>query len=145
MSITEIDHIVIAVADIEEGIRNWRDGLGLHLTHTAENAEAGIKQAFFALADGTFIELIAPAHESSPISTSLAARGEGVQVIALKVDDLDASVAALQERGVRLIGVGTPQVFIHPKSANGVMLQLWPRDRPHRWQANPNHAQQQQN
>lgn len=70
MSITEPDHIVIVVADIEEGIRNWRDGLGLSLSHTVNQAEAGIRQA-----------------------------------------------------------------FIHPKSANGVMIQLWPKNRAHRWRA----------
>ena len=59
--------------------------------------------------------------------------GEGVHVLALAVDDLEASVAALQAEGVQLVGAGTPQVFIHPKSAHGVMIQLWPKDRPHRW------------
>ena len=54
-------------------------------------------------------------------------------MLALAVDDLDESVAALQQQQVQLIGVGTPQVFIHPRSAHGVMIQLWPKDRPHRW------------
>ena len=54
-------------------------------------------------------------------------------MLALAVDDLDESVAALQQQQVQLIGVGTPQVFIHPRSAYGVMIQLWPKDRLHRW------------
>jgi len=133
MSITSTDHIVIVVADIEDGIRNWRDDFGLPLSHTVDQEEAGIRQAFLSLDDGTFIELIGPSGDDSPIAGTLESRGEGVHVVALTVDDLDATVESLQERGVNLIGVGSPQVFIHPKSANGVMVQLWPRDRPHRW------------
>ena len=53
--------------------------------------------------------------------------------MALTVDNLDQTIETLQARGVKLIGVGTPQVFIHPKAANGVMIQLWPKDRAHRW------------
>ena len=134
MSITETDHVVIAVADIDAGIRNWRDGLGLKLSHTAELPDAGIRQAFFLLEDGSFIELIAPTTDSSPIAGILAKRGEGVHVLALTVDDMDSTIQELQERGVTLIGLGTAQVFVHPESANGVMIQLWPKDRPHRWQ-----------
>ena len=54
-------------------------------------------------------------------------------MLALAVDDLDESVAALQQQQVQLIGVGTPQVLIHRRLAHGVMIQLWPKDRPHRW------------
>ncbi len=53
--------------------------------------------------------------------------------MALTVDNLDQTIETLQARGVKLIGVGTPQVFIHPKAANGVMIQLLPKDRAHRW------------
>ncbi|MFP6808068.1 MAG: VOC family protein [Pseudomonadales bacterium] len=137
MSITELDHIVIVVDDIDKGIEAWRDNLGLTLSHKVNLDDAGIRQAFFTLDDGTFLELIAPAHDESPVTGILKSRGEGVHVVALKVDDLDEAVAALQSQNVKLIGVGTPQVFIHPKSANGVMVQLWPKDRPHRWRANP--------
>jgi len=137
VTLTGTDHLVLLVADIEAGVRTWRDDLGLRLTHRADLPEAGMAQAFFLLDDGTFIELIAPASDSSPLNAALESRGEGVHVMAMKVDDLDAAVAELKARGVRLIGEGTPQVFIHPKSANGVMVQLWPSDRPHRWQADP--------
>ena len=122
MSITGTDHIVIAVRDIEDGIRNWRDGLGLSLSHTVDLDEAGVRQAFFALDDGTFIELIAPAREGSPLDAALDSRDEGIHVLSLRVDNLEESTAELEARGVRLTGAGTPQVFIHPKSANGVMV-----------------------
>ncbi len=137
MAFTETDHIVIVVADIDDAIVTWRDQLGMSLSHKATVPEAGIHQAFFLLPDKTFIELIAPANENSAIQKIIDSRGEGIHVVALKVADLDTSVAELQARGVKLIGVGTPQVFIHPKSANGVMVQLWPSDRPHRWRDTP--------
>lgn len=140
MAFTETDHIVIVVADIEAGIETWREQLGMTLSHRASVPEAGIHQAFFLLPDNTFIELIAPASENSAIQNIVDRRGEGVHVVSLKVDDLESSVAELQARGVKLIGVGTPQVFIHPKSANGVMIQLWPANRPHRWRDAPDPA-----
>ena len=133
MSITGTDHMVIAVRDIEDGIRNWRDRFGLTLSHAADLADVGIRQAFFTLEDNTFIELVAPVGEESPLADVLESRGEGIHILALKVDNLEEKVAALQAQGVRLTGVGTPQVFIHPKSANGVMVQLWPKSRLHRW------------
>jgi len=137
MSISGIDHIVILVKDIEDGIKKWQD-FGLSLSHQVELKEAGIQQAFFKLGDNTFIELLAPGHDRSPINGALASRGEGIHVVALEVDDLDDSISQLQSNGTELTGVGSNQVFIHPKSANGVMVQLWPADRPHRWKDNPN-------
>ncbi|MEC7955955.1 MAG: VOC family protein [Pseudomonadota bacterium] len=133
MAIVGTDHTVMLVQDIEAGITTYRDHLGLELSHTVEHTEAGISQAFFAPADGTFLELIAPSGDNSRFDQVLNDKGEGVHVLALAVDDLDESVAALQQQQVQLIGVGTPQVFIHPRSAHGVMIQLWPKDRPHRW------------
>ena len=133
MTITGTDHVVIAVRDLDEAIGRWRDGLGMILSQRVDLEHEGLRQAFFSLADGTFVELIAPAHDASPLARVLEKRGEGLHVLALRVDDLEESVAALQARGVRLTGVGTPQVFVHPQASNGVLLQLWPRDRPHRW------------
>ena len=133
MAIVGTDHTVMLVQDIEAGITTYRDHLGLELSYTVDHIEAGISQVFFALADGTFLELIAPAGDNSRFDKVLNDNGEGVHVLALAVDDLDESVAALQQQQVQLIGVGTPQVFIHPRSAHGVMIQLWPKDRPHRW------------
>ena len=140
MSIAEMDHLVIVVEDIDAGIQVWRDRLGLTLSHRVDLDEAGIQQAFFSLDDGTFIELVASAQNRSPIAGILESNGEGLHVVALKVDDLDETVAALKNQNVKMIGVGTPQVFIHPESATGVMVQLWPKDRPHRWRTNPSEA-----
>ena len=133
MAIVGNDHTVLLVRDIEVAVATWRDGFGMTLSHRVDYVEGGLAQAFFTLDDGTFIELIAPLDAASPINGVLESRGEGVHVVALAVDDLDATVEAMQNAGVVLIGVGSQRVFIHPKSANGVMIQLWPKDRPHRW------------
>ncbi|MDD9889176.1 MAG: VOC family protein [Gammaproteobacteria bacterium] len=127
------DHVVLVVADIESAIANWRDQFGLPLQYEVTHEEQGISQAFFPLADGTFMELIAPTSSESRVAEILREKGEGIHVLAMQVDDLDSSVNSLQEKGVELIGAGTDRVFIHPDSANGVMIQLWPKDRPHRW------------
>ena len=132
------DHIVVLVADMDNAIQTWETKLGFALTHTVELEEPGIRQAFFDLPDGTFIELVAPTKQDSRVSELIEQNGEGVHVLALRVDDLDASVAALQAQGVELIGVGTRQVFIKASFANGVLIQLWPSDQPHRWRDHPN-------
>ena len=137
MTIKGTDHLVLLVSDIESGVRTWRDDLGLTLSHRVDLPEIGMAQAFFLLDDGTFIELIAPTAETSPLNAALESRGEGVHVAAMRVDDLACTVGELKARGVRLVGEGTEQVFIHPTSANGVLVQLWPSDRPHRWQVAP--------
>lgn len=140
MAITGVDHLVFLVEDIDKGIDTWQNRLGLTLTHRVDVEEIGLRQAFFSLSDGTFIELIAPAHEQSPLTTTLKSRGEGLHTVAVAVDDLDKTTDALHEQGATLVGVGTPQVFVHPKSANGVRIQLWPKDRPHRWRDNPSES-----
>ncbi len=127
MSFTGVDHIVIRVNDLEDGISTWRDKFGMELERTAENEALGIKQAFFQLDNGGFIELVSPISEDSAVGKALASRGEGMHTMAMEVADVDATVSQLQEAGVALIGVGGPQVFIHPKSANGILVQLSPK------------------
>lgn len=127
------DHLVLVVADMDSAIEKWRDRLGLDLQYFVTHEEYGIQQAFFPLADGTFVELIAATKEDSPVAKILAEKGEGLHVLAMQVEDLDAAVKWFQEQGVELIGAGSDRVFIHPDSANGMMIQLWPKDRPHRW------------
>ena len=138
MAFSGADHLVISVRDIDQGIDTWQNKLGLTLSHKVDLTEVGICQAFFLLEDDTFIELIAPMSDSSPIAKTLESRGEGVHTVALKVDDIDVAIEHLASQGVQLIGVGSPQVFIHPKSANGVRIQLWPKTQPHRWKEQPN-------
>jgi len=127
MAFTGMHHVVVRVKDFEAGIVTWRDALGLALERTAESEALGIKQAFFALPDGGFVEVVAPTNAESAVGRAVASRGEGIHTLAMSVDDLPGTVAALESKGVQLIGKGSPQVFIHPKSANGVLVQLTQR------------------
>ena len=124
MSLTGFDHLVIRVSDLEEGIRTYRDRLGLTLDRTDQPDALGVKQAFFNLPDGGFIEVVAPTDADGPVARALDGRGEGIHTISFAVDDLAATTAAMKEAGAQLIGEGGPQVFVHPKSTHGVLLQL---------------------
>jgi methylmalonyl-CoA epimerase len=127
MSFTGVDHIVVRVKDLDAGIQTWRDKFGMTLERTAENEALGIKQAFFQLANGGFIEIVAPTDDESAVGRAIKSRGEGMHTMAMEVEDLDATVKHLQDNDVALIGVGGPQIFIHPKSANGILVQLTPK------------------
>lgn len=124
MTLAAFDHLVIRVGDLDEGIATYRDTLGLTLDRTAESEPLGIKQAFFNLPGGGFIEVVAPINAQSAVGQALDKRGEGIHTVAFSVDDLPAACAALKAGGARLIGEGGPQVFVHPKSTHGVLLQL---------------------
>ncbi len=124
MAITGFDHMVVRVADFDAGVATYRDALGLDLDRTDENAALGIKQAFFNLPDGGFIEVVAPTDANGAVGKALEGRGEGMHTMSLAVDDMAATVAELKETGARLIGEGGPQVFVHPKSTHGILLQL---------------------
>ena len=126
MAIKGVDHIVVRVKDIDEGIATYRDRLGMTLERTAESEAIGIKQAFFPLADGGFLEVVAPLGSETPVGRALESRGEGIHTVALAVDDIEQTVKDLQKNGTKLIGADRPggQVFIHPRSAHGVLVQL---------------------
>ena len=124
MAVTGFDHLVVRVNDLDEGIATYRDQLGLTLDRTDEHEGLGIKQAFFNLPNGGFIEIVAPLSPDSAVGKALAGRGEGMHTIAFEVDDVAATSAAMKEGGARLIGEGGPQVFVHPKSTHGILLQL---------------------
>ncbi len=126
MAIKGVDHIVVRVKDIDEGIATYRDKLGLELDRTAESDALGVKQAFFQLPNGGFVELVAPLNAESPVGRSLESRGEGLHSLAVEVDNLEQTVKDLQQRGAQLIGADRPggQVFVHPRSAHGILVQL---------------------
>ncbi len=124
MGIKGMDHIVVRVKDIDEGIKTYRDKLGMEMERRDESEALGIKQAFFPFDNGGFLEVVAPLGADSAVGKSIESRGEGVHTVSLAVDDLEATVKSMQEAGVQLIGVGTPQVYVHPKSAHGLLVQL---------------------
>ena len=124
-----VDHIGIAVKQLDAALNTYGDVLGFPLVGGERLPERGI-EATFVDSGGPRIELLAPLHEKSEISTFLHKRGEGLHHICLKVADLPALLAHLQKSGVHVIansstGVGgRPVAFIHPKSAHGVLVEL---------------------
>ena len=124
MAIKGVDHVVIRVEDFDAAVATWKDKLGMALDRTDESEALGIKQAFFNMDNGGYVEIVAPTNPDAAVGKALASRGEGLHTLALEVDDLDATIKEFEASGVQLIGVGTPQVYVHPKSANGMLLQL---------------------
>ncbi|MEE8442914.1 MAG: VOC family protein [Dehalococcoidia bacterium] len=121
-----IDHVVIAVKDLNEGIATYRDNLGMTLDRTSESQAMGIKQAFFTMGDGRVLEVVEPLGPETPVGRALERRGEGVFIVALAVDDKAKAAQELQDKGVQIIGADQPggQIFVHPRSTHGVLIQL---------------------
>ncbi|MEM7098691.1 MAG: VOC family protein [Pseudomonadota bacterium] len=122
MTFTGIHHVVIRVKELEEAANHWGQELGLAAPRFGENTALGVKQAFFDLPDGGFVELIAPLNAHSDIARVLDAKGEGVHLISMSVLDSGSTASELKSRGVTILGQEKGPFFVHPKSANGVML-----------------------
>ena len=125
MTFKGVHHLVIRVKDLQTGIETWRDKFGLTLDRTTESQTLGIKQAIFNLENGGFIEIVAPLSDDSVVGKAIESRGEGLHTISMEVADLNQTVQELEANGVKLIGKEEPQVYIHPKSANGILVQLY--------------------
>jgi len=130
MKIKHIDHIGIAVKSIEEGKRFFADILGLKFEKTEVIEEQKVKTGFFPVTDSE-LELLESTEPDGPVAKFIEARGQGVQHIAFRVENLDEALAELKERGVRLIdqeprkGAGGARIaFIHPKETSGVLVEL---------------------
>lgn len=126
----KIDHIGIATKGIDEALKFWEDALGLRNVHTEVVEDQKVRVAMLPIGESR-IELLEPTSEDSPISKFLEKRGGGIHHIAVEVPDINASLAQLRSNGVRLIDE-TPRIgaegclvaFVHPSSANGVLLEL---------------------
>ncbi|MEC7656318.1 MAG: VOC family protein [Pseudomonadota bacterium] len=119
-----IDHIVVRVKDIEEGLQDYEGKMGLKRREDPkEIPELGMKRAILPLGDyGRFIEICEPLGEGA-IGNALEKHGEGLHLVALGVDDIEAAKAEMQSNVARLIEAGK-MVFVHPKDGHGVMYQL---------------------
>lgn len=129
--ITRIDHVAILVPDLDGPLSFWRDALGLELTHVQE-VPAELAEVAFLPAGESEIELVHPTMEDSGLGRYLEKRGPGMHHICLEVDDLDGMLAQLKEKGIQLISEtpkttpdGKKYTFIHPKSASGVLVELY--------------------
>ena len=124
-----VDHVVVAVKDLDAAVSNYETLYGVPVSERREAPAAGMKMAFFRFAE-SYVELVSNIDDTGPIAKRLAERGEGVHIVAMQVDDLDQAVAELRGKGVRLVGdpgPGNPvkgQVFVHPSFTGGVLTQL---------------------
>lgn len=129
--IKRIDHIAVLVDDMDKTLAFWRDALGIELAHVEEVPAEKSRVAFLPVA-GSEIELVQATTDDSGLARYLEKRGPGMHHICLEVDDIAGMLAQLKAKGVQLInetpvvGSGGKQyAFIHPKSANGVMVELY--------------------
>ena len=125
-----LDHIGIAVSDLSEALRFYRDALGLEV-ESPEDVPSQRVRAHFIPAGESALELLEATDDTSPIAKYTAKRGPGLHHITLRVDDIVAALARLKQRGVRLIddaprpgAHGSLVAFIHPSSAHGVLVEL---------------------
>lgn len=129
---SKIDHVGLAVPDMDAAIAFYRDTFGVVSVHEETNEEQGVREAMLQVGEGaTMIQLLAPLDEQSTIAKFLDRSGPGVQQVAYTVDDIEAVCATLRERGLRLLydaprhGTSDSRVnFIHPKDAGGVLVEL---------------------
>jgi methylmalonyl-CoA/ethylmalonyl-CoA epimerase len=127
-----IDHVGVAVRDLDEAIAFYRDVFGMTVRHEETNEEQGVREAMLGVGDtDQCIQLLAPLDETSTIAKFLDRSGPGLQQLAYRVTDLDQVSAVLRARGLRLLydeprrGTSDSRVnFVHPKDAGGVLVEL---------------------
>ena len=128
--LTEIDHIAIAVHDLEAAIGWYRDVFGATVVHRETVEREGVEEALLQVAE-SYIQLTRATRPDSAVGTFLEKRGEGVHHIGYRVDDIDAALKALTDQGGKVVGEaprpgsrGTTVAFVHPKSAFGTLIEL---------------------
>lgn len=132
--VSKVDHIGIAVKDLEETLKLYTEVLGLHLENTEVVEEQKVKVAFLPVGD-TEIELLESTDPEGPIGKFIETKGQGIQHIAFRVDDIEKAIEEMKNKGLRMIdekpryGAGGAKIaFLHPKSTNGVLIELCQRD-----------------
>jgi methylmalonyl-CoA/ethylmalonyl-CoA epimerase len=129
--VLRIDHVAMVVEDLEASLSFWRDGLGLELTQIEDVPAEKSRVAFLPVGSGE-VELVNPTSDDSGSKRYLEKRGPGMHHLCLEVDDIEGMLKQLKDRGIQLInelpvnGLGGKRyAFIHPKSANGVLVELY--------------------
>lgn len=127
----KIDHIGIAVRDVEESLEKWAKGLKLRVRGIEEIKERGVKVAQLELDEGPSIELVTPSGGESPVEKFLRERGEGIHHFSFEVQDIKGAMRELKEKGIQFVhnepqrgAEGSWIAFIHPTHFNGVLLEL---------------------
>ena len=129
-TVKKVNHVAIVVRDIDSALEFWNNALGIPLDHVEEVPSQQAKVAFLPVG-GSEIELVQPTNSDSGMASFLEKRGEGLHHVCVEVSDIDAMLAQLIRAGVRLINEtaqilpGRKMAFVHPKSANGVLIELY--------------------
>jgi methylmalonyl-CoA/ethylmalonyl-CoA epimerase len=128
--LTEIDHVAIAVNDLEAAIAYYRDTFGAEVDHREVVESDGVEEALLKVAD-SYVQLLTPIRDDSPVARYLERRGEGLHHIGYRVDDCAAALDAVKAQGGRVIDEaprpgsrGTTVAFVHPKTAFGTLIEL---------------------
>jgi methylmalonyl-CoA/ethylmalonyl-CoA epimerase len=129
---TAIDHVGIAVPDLDAAMAFYRDTFGMEVLHEETNEEQGVREAMVGVGDsGSCIQLLAPLDDTSTIAKFLDRSGPGLQQLAYRVTDVEEVSQVLRDRGVRLLydaprrgTAGSRINFVHPKDAGGVLVEL---------------------
>jgi len=133
VGLVRIDHVGVAVPDLDAALRFYADTFGMHCVHQETNEEQGVREAMLAVGDGAGprLQLLAPARPDSAIAKFLDRSGPGLQQLAYTVTDVEAAADALRARGLRLLydtprrgTAGSRINFVHPKDAGGVLVEL---------------------
>ncbi len=132
MKVTHIDHVGIAVADLDEAISFYEKSYGMRCVHTEVNEEQGVREAMLEVGEsGSYIQLLSPLSPDTTIGKFLDKSGPGIQQMAYRVDDIDEVSDHLRGQGLRLLyeepktgTAGSRVNFIHPKSSGGILVEL---------------------
>ena len=134
MKILKIDHLGIAVNSIDQGRGFWSDILGLHYEGSETVAEQKVTTAFFPVGESE-VELLESVTPDGPVAKFIEKKGEGIQHVAFRVENIDQALAELKQKGIKLIdeqpriGAGGAKIaFLHPKATGGVLVELCQRD-----------------
>lgn len=134
--LTRIDHIGIACFDLDRTVEFYRATYGFEVFHSEVNEEQGVREAMLKINDtpdggASYLQLLEPIRENSPVATWLAKNGEGVHHIAFGTPDVDTEAAGIGEKGVRVLyeeprrgSMGSRITFLHPKDCHGVLTEL---------------------
>ncbi len=128
--IKKINHIAIAVRDVEESLKFWRDAMGLQVAHIEDVPSQKSEVVFIPVGDSE-VELVRPTSSDTGVAKFIEERGGGMHHLCFEVDNIDEMLTQLQEKGIRLINVealelpGRKMAFVHPKSTNGVLVELY--------------------
>ncbi len=130
MLLTEIDHVAIAVNDLEAAIAYYRDTFGAEVDHREVVESDGVEEALLKVAD-SYVQLLTPTRDDSPVAKYLERKGEGLHHVGYRVDDCAAALDAVKAQGGRVIDEaprpgsrGTTVAFVHPKGAFGTLIEL---------------------